>query len=322
VAKESPKPVSAPVADQIRRVLMVAHPAKPGAAELSEEIVPWLEGRGLTVDLELDMHRFSARRDAEIESGVEAVLPDLVVTLGGDGTMLGAVRAFRDSPVPTLGINLGRVGFLASVPEGRWRETLEEVLAGQGVPDPRMRIKVEIHAGGRVRDSVALNDVCIQRGSHQGMMTASLWVGDDWVTNYRADGVVVATSTGSTAYSLSAGGPILAPTLSALVATPLCSQGLSNRPIVLDPEKAVRLRVERASGVVTIVLDGQGFFRLHQGEWVEMHPHPVPYPLLSLPGLDPYRRLRERLGWGGSGEVEQFPSEGWASPPSWQASRL
>lgn len=301
---------SAPAAGEVQRVVVVAHPDKAGVAELAGELVAWLEERVEEVQLERDVHAFSSRREKEIECGDAVARPDLLVTLGGDGTMLGAVRAFRDTPVPTLGVNLGRVGFLASVPRGRWRETLEDVLAGHGVFDPRMRVVAELHAGGEVTRSVALNDVCVQRGVHQGMLTASLWVGDDWVTTYRADGVVVATPTGSTGYSLAAGGPILAPSLTALVATPLCSQGLSNRPIVLDPESAVRLRVDRASGVVTLVLDGQGYFPMHQGDWLEIHRHPVPYPLLSLPGLDPYRRLREVLGWGGSGEVEQFPADG------------
>ena len=292
-----------------RRVLVLANFDKPAVRELAGELEPWLVerlGDANSVRLEKDIRAFASRRAAhpklprECTSALESEA-DLVVVLGGDGALLGAVRSFADDPVPTLGINLGRVGFLASTPASRWQETLERVLSGAGELEPRMRLEAEwepVGEGRRVR-RVALNEVALQRGSHQGMLTLSLKVGDTEVTDYRADGVIVATPSGSTAYSLSAGGPILAPSVDGLVVTPICSQGLSNRPIVLPAEGELALTVAQSSGLTTLAIDGQEFHTLTRGQEVRVRRHPVPYPLFAMPGLDPYRRLRERLGWGG-----------------------
>jgi NAD+ kinase len=126
-----------------------------------------------------------------------------VVVLGGDGAILGAVHAFADEPVPTLGINLGQVGFLAATPASAWREALAACLAGEAVEELRVRLEAEWRTGGRTHHAIALNEVTLQRSSQSGMIEAALRAGDLWVTNYRADGVIVATPSGSTAYSLS-----------------------------------------------------------------------------------------------------------------------
>lgn len=288
----------------VRRVLVLASAGKPEAAELLAEIRPWLEERVDEVRVETDPRAFAkTRAQGGPPSGPG---PDLLVVLGGDGTLLGAVRAFADDPVPTLGINVGRVGFLASTPVTRWRETLGGVLAGEGVIEPRTRITARWSANGKPKRAVALNDVVLQRGSHQGMLGCALRVGQDWVTNYRADGLIVATASGSTAYSLSAGGPILAPPMEALVVTPICPQGLSNRPIVLDSASELSLTVTRADSITTLVVDGQEYHQLSQGDGVVVTRHPQAYPLYAMPGLDPYRRLRERLGWRGGIEPDVF----------------
>jgi NAD+ kinase len=130
-----------------------------------------------------------------------------------------------------------------------------------------------------------------------------------WVTDYRADGLIIATPSGSTAYSLAAGGPVLAPQMEGLVVTPICPHSLSHRPIVLEPQARLELVVSRASGITTMVVDGQGFLPLSEGATVELARHPESYPLLVQPGLDPYRRLRDRLGWKGSFDAEAEPHE-------------
>ena len=285
----------------IRRVLVLANAANPEVRRLLGNLAPWLGERVDSVHVEEDVRAFCEAREELRRAGAELEVPDLVAVLGGDGAMLAAVRAFRERPVPTFGINFGRVGFLASTPASRWREVLGGVLQGGGVHEPRMRLSVEGQLGGGTLHSVALNDVVVQRRSTQGLMTVSLWVGELWVTNYRADGLVAATPTGSTAYSLAAGGPILDPALDGVVVTPLCSQGLSNRPIVLQPDSHLSVRVEVAEGGAGLVLDGQDSHEMQAGDTVRLQRHPQPYPLLAMPGLDPYRRLRSRLGWGSSG---------------------
>jgi NAD+ kinase len=152
--------------------------------------------------------------------------------------------------------------------------------------------------------AIALNEIILQRGARQSMLVVSLHVGTTFVTNYRADGVIVATPSGSTAYSLSAGGPILTPSVPGLVVTPICSQGLSTRPLVLHEESELTLRAADDKEPATLAIDGQTFHEIPAGGEVLVRRHPVAYPLYAMPGLDPYRRLRERLGWRGSVEPD------------------
>ena len=285
---------------EVRSVLVLANLQKAAVRDCAAELVPWLRERVETVDQAGDIEDFERRRSRLAAEAAGRNLPDLVVVLGGDGAILGAVRAFASHPVPTLGINFGRVGFLASTPRGHWREALEGVLSGEGVLEPRMRLAARIrHVDGSSASAVALNDLVVSRAVHQGMMVLGLSVEDEWVTDYRADGLIIATPSGSTAHSLSAGGPILLSSMRCLVVTPICPQGLSYRPIVLHHESHLRLEVKHTSGAAVLAVDGQGFYDLGQGDCVEIARHPVPYPLLAWRDLDPYQRLRERLGWSG-----------------------
>ncbi|QDU84810.1 putative inorganic polyphosphate/ATP-NAD kinase [Planctomycetes bacterium Pla163] len=282
------------VTSPIRRVQVLAHSGKSAAVELLDDLVPFLESRCDTVDVECDVLEFVAKRESSTN---DLPRPDLMVVLGGDGAMLSAVRAHASAPVPTVGINFGRVGFLASTPVTRWREVLDGILAGHGIVEPRMRLSIRVP--GLERPSVALNEVVISRASEDAMLQIALEVGGTWVTDYRSDGLILATPSGSTAYSLSAGGPILAPTLLGVVATPICSQALSNRPLVLHPDSKCSVRVLNAGARAEVVVDGRRVGRLSAGDAVQVERHPEPYPLLTMPDLDPYRRLRERLGWTG-----------------------
>lgn len=296
MARASEADALGPAAGPVRFVQVLVNYQKPSARDLSSELVPWLRARVERAELQTDVAAFAEERAA---GRVAGEVPDLVVVLGGDGALLGAVRAFAETPVPTLGINLGRVGFLASTPATRWRETLEVILAGRGELEHRLRMQGEWHSGGERRRAIALNEFCVQRGSHQGLLGAELSVGETWVTEYRADGLLVATPSGSTAYSLSAGGPILAPPVFAFVATPISPQGLATRPLVLHGDEEITIRVAPGHGEATLAIDGQSFFPLEEGGELCLTRHPVAYPLYAMPGLDPYRRLRDRLGWGG-----------------------
>lgn len=299
----------APPAGSVRRILVVADLEKPGVREFRWQILPWLEQRTERVELQGDVRAFVKARAALPPEARAHDVPDLVVVLGGDGAILAAVRAFAQHPVPTVGINFGRVGFLASTPVSAWAEVLEGILAGEGVLEPRMRLAAELAPrSGEGMRAVALNDVVVQRGLTQGMLTVSLSVDSEWVSDYRADGLIIATPSGSTAHSLSAGGPILIPSMLALVVTPICPQGLSYRPLVLHPDSHLEVKVTASSGMTTLVVDGQGFIPMRQGDSVRLSRHPVAYPLLAWAALDPYRRLRERLGW--SGQTEPTADEG------------
>jgi NAD+ kinase len=166
------------------------------------------------------------------------------------------------------------------------------------VLEPRMRVTAALDtlAGEHVR-ATALNEVLIARGTAPGMLTLGLSVGGEHVADYRADGVIVATPSGSTAHSLSAGGPILFPSMLGMIVNPICPQGLSFRPIVLHPDSRLELVAKEGSGDTMVVIDGQAFHTIRIGETVRIERHPVAYPLLAWAKLDAYRRLRERLGW-------------------------
>ncbi|HUR26914.1 MAG TPA: NAD(+)/NADH kinase [Planctomycetota bacterium] len=295
------KATQAPARGSVKRVLVLADLDKQGVREFRQQLMTWLGSRVDKVELEGDLREFLRRREAEGFELAAEKRPDLVVVLGGDGAILAGVRAFAREPVPTLGINFGRVGFLATTPVGDWEEVLTGVLVGHGVLEPRMRLRARMrtHDGDEI-EAIALNDVVLSRAVTQGMLTVGLMVDGEWVTDYRADGLIVATPSGSTAHSLSAGGPILIPSMFGLVVTPICPQALAHRPLVLHSESKIELVISSSGGLTTLVVDGQGYAPMRQGDSVFIERHPVAYPLLGWAKLDPYRRLRERLGWSGT----------------------
>ena len=292
--------LTAPSRGAVRSVLVVCDPAKEGVRELLAELLPWLRERVQTTAVADDVRALVESRSALSLEHSRSARPDLMIVLGGDGAILGAVRAFAQAPVPTLGINFGRVGFLASTPVRHWREALQGILDGEGVLEPRMRLVARL-GGGKARsgdlEAIALNEVLVARGTAPGMLTLALSVGGEWVADYRADGLILATPSGSTAHSLSAGGPILFPSMLGMVVTPICPQGLSYRPIVLHPDSSVEVIVKESIGDTLLVLDGQAFHPMQEGEVVRVERHPLSYPLLAWSQLDPYRRLRDLLGW-------------------------
>ena len=284
----------------IRIVDVLVHGGKQGAVELARVLGAWLKERVELARFHHDLKQFSQHgRDLSAGHSSEPA-PDLVIVLGGDGALLGAVRAFGEAPVPTLGINFGQVGFLASTPASRWEETLISVLEGNAATEPRLRLELELPGKGGSQRHVALNDVVLSRSPEQSMLRAALWVGEDWVTDYRADGLIFATPSGSTAYALSAGGPILGPSLEAILVTPICSQSLANRPIVLEPQVELSVELVGGTGPADVVVDGRRVGELGPDQRLRIVRHPVPYPIVALPSLDPYRRWRDRLGWTGS----------------------
>lgn len=288
---------------RVDRVFVYADESKPRVRELVNELEPQLNKRCEEVRVFRDLRRQC--KILEDRPLPELERPDLVVVLGGDGSMLTAVRAFGEHPVPILGINFGRIGFLASVVVDHWQAALDEVLEGQAVIEPRMRLAgTLISKNGHTVHALALNDMVVQRGAAQGMMTLSLHDGGRWVSDYRADGLIIASPSGSTAHSLAAGGPIMAPSMRGLVVTPISPQSLSHRAMVVHPDSVMEIGVERSHGLVTLAVDGHGFFPMGEGDRLVVNQHPVLYPLLARPNSDPYVRIRERLGWRGTFEPE------------------
>lgn len=280
----------------VRSVLLLADGDKPQVQDEMDDVAAFLAERGAAVEVQPNV-----RELAEGASFTPERSPDLVVVLGGDGSVLTAAQLFHSAPVATIGVNFGRVGFLASLEGAAWREGLGEVLEGHAIVEHRMRLeaRVERADGSEIGPVCAMNDVVLSRGSTPSMVAFDLASAGRYVSSYRADGLIFATPSGSTAYSLAAGGPILDPALRAVVVTPISAHALSHRPLVLDADSALEARVVNTSGSVTLDVDGRHVARLAEGDAVLLAAAKDPYPLLTTAQFDPWRRLRDRLGWAG-----------------------
>jgi NAD+ kinase len=224
---------------------------------------------------------------------------DLLVVLGGDGTMLAAARAVADRDVPILGINLGHLGFLADIDQADLDAALQAVLTGEHQIQERSRLQVTRwdEAEGLKVDLV-LNDAVITKGSALArLIELDARVGERVIASYRSDGLILSTPTGSTAYNLSAGGPLVVPTVSALILNPICPHTLSQRPLVLPDSLEIEVRL-LSSEDATLTLDGQVGLTLKPGATLRVTRSPHSVGFVTFPSHDPFEVLRQKLGWG------------------------
>ena len=222
---------------------------------------------------------------------------DLAVVVGGDGTMLNIARMLVSYDVPLIGINQGRLGFLTDLSVDTMFETLDEILAGKYTTESRMLLYAEIiRDGASVFGSLALNDVVLYRGMSSGMIEFEVKVNNEYVNTLRSDGLIVTTPTGSTAYALSSGGPILHPSLDLIALVPVCPHTLSNRPIVIGPDASVEIRMHSAANV-RINCDSHSCYDLEQTDNIIVRRFPKTVRLLHSVNHSYYRMLREKLGW-------------------------
>lgn len=238
---------------------------------------------------------------------------DLVIAVGGDGTMLYASRLVAGRDVPLLGINRGRLGFLADVTPGEMLRRLDEVLAGDYDEDRRLMLEAVIdNGGGDPRRALALNDVVIQKRETGRMLDFENWIDGVYVNTHGGDGLVIATPTGSTAYALSGGGPIIHPGLDAIALVPICPHTLSDRPIVIRADARIEVRVlERPDTRAEVACDGLPLGELAAGERLLVRAAPEQVVLIHPRGHDYFRLLRSKLHWGrGSQSRLGGPAEG------------
>jgi NAD+ kinase len=225
---------------------------------------------------------------------------DLVLVLGGDGTLLGMADriATADQDIPILGVNFGSLGFLTEITRPELFSSLDAVVSGQATHDERMMLRSRI-TGEHERTFITLNDIVFSRPAGSRMVELSVWVGEQFVTTVKADGLIVASPTGSTAYNLSAGGPIVHPAMDAIVLTPIAPHTLSNRPIVIPAERDVRVQVARPddSDGVYVTLDGQIGFAIGAHEAVTIGKAARPLRLVRASARSYFEVLREKLRW-------------------------
>jgi NAD+ kinase len=283
-----------------RTIALVGRAEDPRVDEALQALAAHLSGSGhqvrVAAGLVTDFGRIGPVELAE-ESLAEGC--DLIVAIGGDGTMLHAARLAAVTSVPVMGINRGRLGFLADVGPDRMRESVDDALAGRYLPETRMLLAASIADRDDSRTALALNDVGVAKRESGRMLDVHTWVNGVYVNTHGGDGFIIATSTGSTAYALSCGGPILHPDVAALVLVPICPHTLSDRPIVVDAASVVEL--ELAEGVDTrcqVVCDGIVLGDLEPGVRLRIARARQTVTLLHPPGHDYYRILRSKLHWG------------------------
>lgn len=271
----------------------------PHAQKAAKRLASWLQSRGKKIFIDNDTAtavKLPGSRLEEIPG-----LVDMIIVLGGDGTLLSAARHVADAhaDVPIFGVNLGSLGFMAEVSLDELYDNLEKAIADKLDTEDRMMLAASVFRDGdRVARYSVLNDAVINKGALARMMELQVSVDEGLLTTFRADGLIVSTPTGSTAYSLSAGGPIIYPTIHCFVLTPICPHTLSNRPIALPDNVVVSVCLTSKSEDVALTLDGQIGFPLFPGDTVEIRKSRFKIRLIKHPAKSYYEILRTKLRWG------------------------
>lgn len=284
----------------LRRVGVVGYSRYEALEPTLERLIRFARSAGLQLHLEPDLIR--GRDTAEPFTPELTPDLDLLVTLGGDGTLLRGARLVAPHGTPVLGINLGRLGFLTSLLPADLENGLEAMMAGNINIDERLVLQVEAEKadGSRHGELLAVNDVVLHRGGVARMIHMRVHAHGEEVGSYSADGIIIATPTGSTAYSLSAGGPIVPPTLDCILATPICPHTLAVRPIILGPDETVRVEVLSPTEELILTIDGQQAAQLQPGDHLIACRAKKPLRLIRFPGQTFFSTLRRKLGWGGT----------------------
>ncbi len=281
-------------------VALAGRAGDPRVGEAMRMLAEYLLANGHTLrvaaDDDLQLSGPGIARVVEAELALDA---DLLVAVGGDGTMLHAARMAAMVDVPVLGINRGRLGFLADVNRERMFESVADALGGRCLAERRMLLAARLLGGSAALSALALNDVVVAKRETGRMVDLRTWVNGDYVNTHTGDGFIVATSTGSTAYALSCGGPIMHPSLDAVVLVPICPHTLSDRPIVVPAGSVVELELaDRFESRAQVVCDGIVLADLEPGMRLRIERAKVSATLLHPPGHDYYRILRSKLHWG------------------------
>ncbi|UCF20843.1 MAG: NAD(+)/NADH kinase [Gemmatimonadota bacterium] len=281
---------------RVKRIGVLGNPRYPNvtaAADRLGEIAPTL---GLELFMDPEIRPKLRAASAVLPEGAADI--DLLITLGGDGALLGGARWAGPAGTPVLGVNLGRLGFLTAVTLEEMADAVTRIAAGDFVLDSRMALEVCLEHEDKSEPFYALNDGVLHRGGLVRVVALRVWVDDEEVGLYRGDGVIVATPTGSTAYSLSSGGPILDPRVDAMVITPISPHTMAVRPLVLRASAQITIEVVSSPEDLILTIDGQVGSRLTQGDRVVVCRAERPVSLVRLPGQSFFSLLRRKLKWG------------------------
>lgn len=283
---------------RFRHAAVIGKPQAQGMRELLDEVAQFLVNEGLDVSLERATAQATGLIGYDLVDAPQLGRRcDVAVVVGGDGTMLGIARELARHDTPLVGINQGRLGFITDIPVDRFREALGPMMRGEYAEEHRAMLDAGVWRDGQcIFSGLSMNDVVVSRGATAGMVELRVDIGDDFVANMRADGLIVASPTGSTAYALSAGGPILHPGIGGWVLVPIASHTMSNRPIVLPDDVEIRITVV-AGRDASANFDMQGLASLMHGDQVRMKRSVHRVRFLHPKGWSYYATLRRKLRW-------------------------
>ncbi|HLK66512.1 MAG TPA: NAD(+)/NADH kinase [Bryobacteraceae bacterium] len=285
----------------IETVGIVSKPNSPPAAEIVPKLIEWLRERGIQSRLDEQTSLYAGPDSRHAAAVARTEVPEgtqLVIVLGGDGTLLSAARAIGRREIPLFPVNLGGLGFLTAITVDELYPELERALAGKHRVAKRRLLNTQVVRGGKVTASYdALNDAVITKSAIARMIDLDTHVDDQFVCAYKADGLIISTPTGSTAYSLSAGGPIIFPSVPAMCITPICPHMLTNRPVIV-PETSVIRVLSRGTDSVFLTIDGQVGTPIHEGDTMVLHSSDFSLHLIRPPRMMFFDVLRQKLKWG------------------------
>lgn len=287
----------------MKRFGIYAKSSHPDAVRVAGEVVDWLLARGQEVFLEEALARQLPGMGPGYERKIIPALVDLIVVLGGDGTLISVARQIArqdcDTEVPILGVNLGSLGFLTEITREEMFPCLERVLLGDYKISRRMMLEaVILRNGEEYKRFRVLNDVVLNKGAIARIVDMEVWVDDAYLTTFKADGLVIATPTGSTGYSLSAGGPIISPGIHCFVISPICPHMLANRPLIVSDDATIQIEVKCKGEHVVFTADGQVAVDLQVGDLIRVCKACNGTLLIDSPTRDYFEVLRTKLGWG------------------------
>ncbi len=281
----------------MRKIGIISKSGHPEPLKILKALLPWLRKKGC--DVIIDSESASALNMAGHQRSEIPALVDCIIVLGGDGTMLSVARLVGDNGLPILGVNLGGLGFLTAVHKDQMYEVIEKVMEGTCPVEERMMLTARVlRHSESIAEYLVVNDVVVNKGALARIIDLETYIGSKFVATFKADGLIVSTPTGSTAYALSAGGPIVYPTLNSIILAPICPHTLTNRPIVLPDNVEVDIILRSRNEDVFLTVDGQVGFSLRQSDVVHVKKSAVKARFFLPCERDYFEILRTKLKWG------------------------
>ena len=283
----------------IKKIGIVSKPKKAEIREIVPPLVEWLRGRDIEVSIDKETGSILESSEKCLTRNELPGKVDLLVVLGGDGTLLAAARALYRHEVPIFAVNLGDLGFLTVITQDEMYPALEGVLSGNYRSERRVQIEGELVRADEVLSTFrALNDVVLNKGAIARIQDFEVYADGEFISNYKSDGLIVSTPTGSTAYSLAAGGPVVSPSVEAFIVTPICAHTLTNRPLVLRDTALIEIVVKSQREAAYLTVDGQVGIATHSEDIIRVRKSDSVVELIQPPQRNYYEILRQKLKWG------------------------